>query len=81
MPYDPVLYERVYRRVLANRRRHVFHVEELEPVSVAAGAPPKFAMHDVIPTPDEADLTIRETEARYRRPAALEREMENWYVV
>ena len=80
VPYDPVLYERVYRRILSNRRRHVFHVDQLEPFSVAAGAPLKFTLHEVVPTPDEAELTIRETEARYRRPAALEREMENWYV-
>jgi len=81
LPYDPVLYERVYRRILANRRRQVFHVDELDLVSVAAAGPPKFTMHPVVPTPDEAELTIRETEARYRRPVALEREMENWYVV
>jgi len=80
-PYDPALYERVYRRVLANRRSRVFRVDRLEPDSAAAQAPLSFPAPDVVPTLDEADLAIRETEARYPRPAALDREIEDWYVV
>jgi hypothetical protein len=78
IPYDPVLYERVYRRILSRRRRHVFHVEEL---SLPGPPRAKIPTREFVPTPDEADLIIRETEARYPRREAVAREMENWYVV
>ena len=78
-PYDPVLYERVYRHVLAHRRAGVLPVDELLPsvgVSVHAfGVPTR----DLVPTPEEIVEFIHAVEEAYPDADRLRHEMDGWY--
>lgn len=81
VPYDPALYEGVYRRVLAHRRVETVAVKELlpgVPVSVYAFA---FPTHDVVPTGEETAGFIQMVEEQYRDLGRLQHEMDRWYVV
>ncbi len=77
--YDPALYERVYRHVLAHRRVEVLPVDELLPsvgVSVHAfGVPTR----DIVPTPDETVEFIHAVEKAYPDADRLRHEMDGWY--
>jgi hypothetical protein len=78
--YDPALYERVYRHVLAHRRVEVIPVNELlhsVGVSVYAFAVPK---HDIVPTPEEAVEFIHAVEEAYPDVDRLRHEMDRWYL-
>jgi hypothetical protein len=41
----------------------------------------EIARHDLVPTPEDAVNFIREVEARYPDPDALEREVARWWEV
>ena len=80
-PYDPELYRRVYETLLRSRHVAVVPMAVVLPTedrSVYDFAVPR---HDLVPSPDEAARFIREVEARYPDPAALEAEIARWYVV
>ncbi len=79
--YDPVLYERVYRHVLAHRATEVIAIRRLSadvPSSVYAFA---FSSFDGVPTPEEAAGFIRAVETRYPDLSELEDEVGRWDLV
>jgi hypothetical protein len=80
-PYDPALYRRVYERLLRHRPVEVVPMTVVLPtgsLSVYDFAVPR---HDLAPAPAEAARFIREVEVRYPDLAALEDEIDRWYVV
>jgi hypothetical protein len=80
-PYDPGLYERVYRLALQHRHAETLTVDTLLPnqgLSVYAFAIPT---HDIVPGRDETDRFIGWVERRYPDPDALGQEVTRWYIV
>ena len=80
-PYDPALYERIYRLVLRHRRTESLAVEQ--PLASGSISVYEFAIptHDIIPTADEVAAGIERVEARYPDPGALQHEIDRWYEV
>jgi hypothetical protein len=79
--YNPVVYERVYRHVLAHRRTKVIRVKGLSPDAPSSAYLFGFAVEDVVPAPEEAAEFIRRIEASYPDLTELQREVRRWYVV
>ena len=80
-PYDPAIYQRVYEAVLRERAPEVIARDTI--LATAQVSVYDFAVPcaDLVPSDDEADAFIRETEARYPDPAMLMPEIERWWVV
>jgi hypothetical protein len=80
VPYDPVVYQRVYEHLLRHRRVEPLAIDTSFPtggLSVYDLAIPK---REVLPSPGEAAGAIEEIERRYPDLRVLEREVERWYV-
>jgi len=78
-PYDPALYERVYRHVL--RHRHVERLVVDKLLATTARSVYDFAIstHEVVPTPNEADHFIERVEQQYPHPETVQQEIDRWY--
>jgi hypothetical protein len=80
--YDPVVYRRVYERVLRHRNVDVVSLEVILPTGrlsvydFAAAAPP-----DLVPTNAEAKTSVAEVERRYPDVTVLEGEIARWWQV
>lgn len=81
VPYDPALYERVYRHVLRHRRVQTIPVDTLLPAIGASVHAFGFPAQEVVPTPEEARHFIHAAERRYPDSHKLHEEMHRWYVV
>lgn len=80
-PYDPDIYERVYRFVLRHRRAQSIPLRTLLPaadISVYDFAVPAL---NLVPTPEEAAAFVRMAEARFPDPLAIRAAIDRWYVV
>ncbi len=80
-PFDPTLYEQVYRLLLKHRHVQSLRMEKRLPstgVSVYAFTLPT---HDIVPTPQEAAGFIRAVEREYPDPTGLQEDICRWYVV
>lgn len=80
-PYDPGLYERVYRLVL--RHRHVASLIVDRVLSNEGRSVYEFHIpaHDVVPSADETDRFIENIEQQYPDLTGLQDEVDRWYVV
>lgn len=80
-PYDPSLYERVYRVVLTHRHVHTLAVETILPS--AAFSVYEFAIptRELVPAPPEANRAIGEVERQYPHLERLQDEVARWYLV
>jgi hypothetical protein len=79
VPYDPIVYARVYERVLRHRRVEVLTHDVILPTRELSVYDFAVAPDDLVPTGEEADTFIREIERRYPDPAALEVEAARWW--
>lgn len=80
-PFDPTLYEQVYRLLLKHRHVQSLRMEKRLPstdVSVYAFTLPTL---DIVPTPEEAAGFIRAVERKYADPTRLQEEIRRWYMV
>jgi hypothetical protein len=80
-PYDPVLYQRVYERLLRHRRVQVLPVNTLLPtatLSVYTFAVERFSL---TPSAEEVRQFIHAVEQDYPQAAALQEDIEQWYLV
>lgn len=80
-PYDPALYERVYRAVLTHRHAQALVVETR--LRSAAFSAYEFALptHELVPRSPEADRFIVDVERQYPDLSRLQEEVARWYVV
>lgn len=80
-PYDPGLYERVYRLVLRHRQAESLIVDRV--LSNEGRSVYEFAIpaHDVVPSADETDHFIEDVERQYPDLSGLQHEVDRWYVV
>lgn len=81
VPFDPALYERVYRRLLTHRHVQSLAVEALLPTSDLTVYTFALPAHDFVPTPEEAAGFIAAVERESPDLNALQEEIARWYVV
>jgi hypothetical protein len=81
VPFDPVLYEHVYRRLLAHRHVESLPVDMLLPTSDFTVYAFTHPTHHLVPTPEEAARFIEAVEHTSPHPKALDEEMTRWYIV
>jgi hypothetical protein len=79
--YDPAIYQGVYQALLKHRRTRVVPLDTLLPTTTMSVY--NFAVEPtaITPSADEIARFIEEVEHQYPDAAALERELEQWYVV
>lgn len=80
-PFDPVLYERVYRRLLAHRHAESLPLETLLPVSGFTAYAFRHPTSDIVPTPEEAAGFVQAVERDNPDPDRLREEIARWYVI
>jgi hypothetical protein len=81
VPYDPVLYQRVYAGLLRHRRVQAWPVNTLLPtatLSVYGFAVERFLL---TPTPEEVSHFIREVEQDHPEATVVQGALEHWYLV
>jgi len=81
VPFDPVLYEHVYRRLLTHRHAESLPVDTLLPTSDFTVYTFTHPTHDLVPTPKEAAGFIEAVEHTSPNPNALDEEIARWYIV
>ena len=77
-PYDPLVYQRVYERVLRHRRTEVVAMDEVLPTTMSVydfGV----ARRDVVPSAADAARCIHEVERQYPDLPVLQRDIDRWY--
>ena len=80
-PYDPLVYARVYERVLRYRNVEVVPLDVILPTGRLSVYDFAVAPVDLVPSEAEAEAFIREVERRYADPAVLEQEIARWWEV
>ncbi len=79
VPYDPILYTRLYERVLRHRAVEVVAHDVVLPTETMSVYDFAVAPHDVVPTSAEAEAFVREVERRYRDLRVLDAEIARWW--
>jgi hypothetical protein len=80
-PYDPDVYRGVYERLLRHRRVEVVPLDVRLPTAAMSVYDFATAPLDLVPAPAEASAFVEEVERRYPDPAALQQEIDRWYLV
>jgi hypothetical protein len=79
MPYDPVVYRRVYETILRHRNVDVIALDVILPTEGLSVYDYAIAPSGLVPTEREADAFIREVELGYPDLAALDQEIDRWW--
>jgi hypothetical protein len=79
IPYDPAIYQRTYERLLVRRHAVALPLEKRLPTAGMSAYELAMPTTDLLPTADEITGAIRDVEAEYRDPAALQRALESWH--
>jgi hypothetical protein len=77
--YDPVIYQRVYERLLLRRHALVLAITTRLPVDGVSAYDVRVPAPEVVPAPDEVTRFIREVEAAHPSPASIQREVDGWF--
>jgi hypothetical protein len=72
--YDPEAYAGVYRHLLRRRNVAVLPIDEILPTSSSSAYRFSIPTRDLVPTPDEAEQFLRETESNFD-----ERRLDQWF--
>jgi hypothetical protein len=80
-PFDPRTYRLTYEALLRHRHVEALALDVVLPTAALSVYDFAVAREDLLPGADEADAIVREAEARYTDPAALAREVEQWWRV
>jgi len=78
-PYDPLLYQRVYERVLRHRPREVLAQDVILPTATMSVYDFDIPTSDLVPTELEADAFVHEVERRYPDLTVLDAEVARWW--
>src|SRR2546428_601697 len=79
MPYDPVVYARLFQRMLRHRNAETLAHDVILPTETLSVYDFAVAARDLVPAEAEAESFIREVERRYPDPAALGAEIARWW--
>jgi hypothetical protein len=80
-PYDPVLYQGVYQRLLTQRQVLVLPMDTLLPTTTLSVYDFTVPRHDVVPTVEEVTRFIGEVEQQYPDLDVLQQDIDHWYVI
>ncbi len=78
VPYDPVVYQHAYERLLRHRRAEALPLHTRLPTQGVSAYDFRVATTDLLPTLDEVDRSIREVEASHPGPADVQRAVDGW---
>jgi hypothetical protein len=81
MPYDPVLYQRVYETLLRHRQAQSLPVDTLLPTATLSVYAFAIERSYITPAAEEVERFIQEVEQLYPEPEALQGEITQWYHV
>ena len=76
--YDPIVYQRVYERLLAHRHATALPIATRLPTARFSAYDFHVPTTDVVPAAAEAATTIADVDARYPDARAVEREIAGW---
>jgi hypothetical protein len=79
VPYDPVLYQQTYQRLLRHRQVLVLAVDTMLPTATLSVYDFAMPRYDVVPTAEDITRCIREVEQEYPEPDVLQRALDHWY--
>ena len=79
MPYDPVVYARLFQRMLRHRNAETLAHDVILPTETLSVYDFAVAARDLVPAEAEAESFTREVERRYPDPAALGAEIARWW--
>ena len=79
VPYDPVVYTRVYQQVLQHRNTEMVELDVILPTERLSVYDFAVAPRDLVPTDADAERFIREVERRYPDPRVLDGEIAHWW--
>jgi len=80
VPYDPVLYQAVYQRLLTQRQVLVLPMDTILPTTTLSVYDFAVPRRDVVPTIEEVADFIGEIEQQYPDLDVLQKDIEHWYV-
>ena len=80
-PYDPVLYQGVYQRLLAQRQVLVLPMDTILPTTTLSVYDFAVPRHDVVPTGEEVTHFIGEVEQQYPDLDVLQQDIDHWYMI
>ena len=78
VPYDPILYQRVYERLLRHRRAEALPLHTRLPAGEVSAYDFRIPVADLVPTPAEVADAIAEVEASHPDPADVQRAIGAW---
>lgn len=78
--YDPAVYRSVYERVLRHRTLDVVVLDTVLPTQAMSVYDFTIERRDVVPGADDAEACVLETARRYPDLAALDREIDRWWM-
>jgi hypothetical protein len=79
IPYDPAVYEAVYRRVLSRRHAEVLPLTRVVKAGNRSAYDLDVPVRELLPSERDAEETVRAVEACYPDLALLEAEAARWY--
>jgi hypothetical protein len=79
VPYDPLIYQRVYEQLLANRHTEAVAVDTRLPTADFTPYAFEIPISDIVPTSAEASRAILDVQARYADAEDLHEAIERWY--
>jgi hypothetical protein len=77
--YDPVVYQRLYERLLVRRHAQALPVDTRLPTADVSAYDLRVATTELLPTSAETARFIREAAARHPRAADVQRAIDGWY--
>jgi hypothetical protein len=80
IPYDPLLYQAVYQRLLTQRRVLVLPMDTILPTMTLSVYDFAVPRRDIVPTMEEVTRFIGEVEAQYPDLEVLQQDIDYWYV-
>lgn len=78
IPYDPVVYQHAYERLLRQRRAEALPLHTRLSTQGVSVYDFRVATAELLPTADEVDRSIREVEARHPGPGDVQRAVDGW---
>jgi hypothetical protein len=78
VPYDPVLYQHAYERLLRHRRAQALPLHARLPTEGVSAYDFRVETADLAPTPEEASAFVAGVEATHARPDDVQRAIEGW---
>jgi hypothetical protein len=78
MPYDPVVYQHAYQRLLRHRRAEALPLHVRLQTDGVSAYDFRIDAPDLVPTADEVDRFIREVETSHAGPGEVQRAIDGW---